>query len=69
MTPVPRQMPLMLDHRPALGRADLLVSAANAEVVRLLSGWRDWPRRHMALVGPSTSRANIPLAFSGLKFP
>ena len=53
MTPVPRQMPLMLDHRPALGRADLLVSAANAEVVRLLSGWRDWPRRHMALVGPA----------------
>ncbi len=53
MNPVPRQMPLMLDHRPALGRADLLVSAANSEAVRLLSGWRDWPRRHMALTGPA----------------
>ena len=53
MNPVPRQMPLMLDHRPALGRADLLVSASNSEAVRLLSGWRDWPRRHMALVGPA----------------
>ena len=53
MNPVPRQMPLMLEHRPALGRADLLVSASNSEAVRLLSGWRDWPRRHMALVGPA----------------
>ncbi len=53
MNPVPRQMLLMLEHRPALGRADLLVSASNSEAVRLLSGWRDWPRRHMALVGPA----------------
>ncbi|MHA1527498.1 MAG: chromosomal replication initiator DnaA [Alphaproteobacteria bacterium] len=50
---VPRQMPLMLDHRPALGRADLLVSASNSDAVRLLSEWRDWPRRHLALVGPA----------------
>ncbi len=53
MNPVPRQMLLMLEHRPALGRADLLVSASNAEAVRLLSGWRDWPLRHMALTGPA----------------
>lgn len=53
MNPVPRQMLLMLEHRPALGRADLLVSASNAEAVRLLSGWRDWPHRHMALTGPA----------------
>ena len=52
MNPVPRQMPLRLDHRPALGRADLLVSASNSEAVRLLSGWPDWPGRHLALVGP-----------------
>jgi chromosomal replication initiation ATPase DnaA len=54
-TPVhpPRQMPLMLDHRPALGKADFLISASNADAVGLLSGWRDWPRRHMALTGPA----------------
>ena len=53
MTSVPRQLPLMLDHRAALGRADLLVSASNSDAVRLLSGWRDWPGRHLALVGPA----------------
>ncbi|HUS54547.1 MAG TPA: DnaA/Hda family protein [Thermohalobaculum sp.] len=53
MTAAPRQMSLMLEHRPALGRAEFLVSASNADAVRLLSGWRDWPRRHMALTGPA----------------
>ncbi len=53
MTPVPRQMPLRLAHRPALGRADLLVSASNSQALRLLSGWRDWPGRHLALTGPA----------------
>ena len=61
MTPVPRdmprqmsrQIPLALDHRPALGRADFLISTSNAEAVRQLAGWRDWPRRHMALTGPA----------------
>jgi chromosomal replication initiation ATPase DnaA len=46
-------MALTLDHRPALGKADFLVSASNADAARLLSGWRDWPRRHMALTGPA----------------
>jgi chromosomal replication initiation ATPase DnaA len=46
-------MPLLLDHRPALGKADFLVSASNIEAVGLMSGWRDWPRRHMALIGPA----------------
>jgi chromosomal replication initiation ATPase DnaA len=49
----PCQMPLMLDHRPALRKADFLVSASNANAVRLMSGWRDWPRRHLALIGPA----------------
>jgi len=57
VNPVPpqiaRQIPLSLDHRPALGKADFLVSASNSDAVRLLSGWRDWPRRHMALTGPA----------------
>jgi chromosomal replication initiation ATPase DnaA len=46
-------MPLKLDHRPALGKADFLVSTSNADAVRLMSGWRDWPRRHLALTGPA----------------
>lgn len=49
----PRQIPLELDHRPALGKADFLVSASNADAVRLLTDWRSWPRRHMALTGPA----------------
>ena len=71
MNPVPRQMLLMLEHRPALGRADLLVSASNAEAVRLLSGWRDWPLRHMALTGPAragkTHLAHVWMQESGAK--
>jgi len=47
-----RQLPLMLDHRPALGRADFLVSTSNAQAVRLMSDWRGWPGRRMALTGP-----------------
>ena len=50
---ISRQIPLTLDHRPALGKADFLVSASNSDAVRLLSGWRDWPRRHLALTGPA----------------
>ena len=49
------QIPFDLDQRPALGKADYLVSGSNGEAVRLLSGWRDWPGRHMALVGPARS--------------
>ena len=49
----PRQMPLMLEHRPALGKAEFLISASNADAVRQLSCWRDWPRRHLALTGPA----------------
>jgi chromosomal replication initiation ATPase DnaA len=48
-----QQIPLDLDPRPALGKADYLVSSSNSEAVRLLSGWRDWPNRHMALAGPA----------------
>ena len=53
MTAETRQLPLLLGHRPALGRDDFLVSASNADAVRLVSGWRDWPGRRLALVGPA----------------
>ncbi len=53
MKPGPHQLPLMLEHRPALGKADFLISASNIEAVRQLSEWRNWPRPHMALTGPA----------------
>jgi len=55
MTAAPRQLPLSLEFRPALGRSDFLVSPANAEAVRQLSDWPGWPGRRMALVGPARS--------------
>lgn len=53
MTAEPRQLPLVLEHRPALGRDDFLVSACNAEAVRQITAWRDWPGRRLALYGPA----------------
>lgn len=52
MSSPPRQIPLALEHRPALGRSDFLVSGSNADAVRLISAWRDWPGRRFALSGP-----------------
>jgi chromosomal replication initiation ATPase DnaA len=46
-----RQLPLRLEHRPALGRADFLVSVSNVDAVRLVTAWRGWPGRRLALVG------------------
>jgi chromosomal replication initiation ATPase DnaA len=48
-------MPLVLEHRPALGRNDFLVSGSNAEAVAMLADWQKWPRRHLALTGPARS--------------
>ncbi len=48
----PRQLPLALEHRPALGRSDFLVSGSNADAVRMISAWRGWPGRRLALSGP-----------------
>jgi len=55
MTAVPRQIPLALDHRPALGRAAFLVSGSNAAAVAALDDWRGWPGRRLALTGPARS--------------
>ncbi len=55
MTAETRQLPLLLGHRPALGRNDFLVSVSNADAVRLVEGWRAWPGHRMALVGPARS--------------
>ena len=55
MSVVPKQLPLALAHRPALGRSAFMVSPSNAAAVAAIDGWRDWPGRRMALVGPARS--------------
>ncbi|MFZ5609041.1 MAG: HdaA/DnaA family protein [Pseudomonadota bacterium] len=46
------QLVLPLPHRPALGREDFLVSAANQNAVAWVDRWPDWPNRCLALHGP-----------------
>jgi chromosomal replication initiation ATPase DnaA len=46
------QIPLSLPHSTALGRADFIVGAANAEALALIDRWPDWPSRTVLLAGP-----------------
>lgn len=46
------QLPLDLRSAPALGRADLVVGAANEDAVRRLQAWAEWPGSALTLVGP-----------------
>lgn len=50
-----RQLVLDLPSRPARGRAEFFVSAANAEALAAIDGWRDWRGGRLALVGPAGS--------------
>ena len=52
MTAEPRQLPLALEHRPALGRDSFMVSPGNAATVARVLDWRGWPGGRLALVGP-----------------
>ncbi len=47
------QLPLDLKNAPALGRADFVVGASNAETVAHVEGWRTWLAGAAALVGPA----------------
>ena len=47
------QLTLDLEHRPALGRVDFMVSEANARAVGILDNWPGWPAGRMALIGPA----------------
>lgn len=47
-----QQLPLPLEHRPALGREDFLVSSHNAEAVAWIDRWPDWPTVAVILYGP-----------------
>lgn len=51
----PRQIPLALEHKPALSRDDLVVTAANAEAVSMIDRWPDWPSSVVVLAGPAGS--------------
>ena len=51
----PRQMPLGLPHRAALGRADFIVGRANHEAIDIIDRWPSWPERGVLLVGPAGS--------------
>ncbi len=43
---------LVFPRRRAMGRADFIETPANAEAVSLVTQWRRWPDRRLALVGP-----------------
>ena len=47
-----RQLPLEFGHATGFSRDDLVVSKANAEAVRLIERWPDWPTPAVVLVGP-----------------
>jgi chromosomal replication initiation ATPase DnaA len=48
----PSQLPFDLPYRPALGRADFLVSECNAAALGWIERWPDWPTRVLVLHGP-----------------
>ena len=49
------QLAIDLPHRPALGRADFLVSACNLTALGWLERWPDWPGPALVLYGPAGS--------------
>ncbi len=49
------QIPLPLDHRPAIGRDAFLVSDSNALAVAWIDRWPEWPQPLLVLVGPPGS--------------
>lgn len=55
MTASPRQLALDLPHRPALDRADFLVTPANELAVAWIDRWPEWPHTALVLHGPAGS--------------
>jgi chromosomal replication initiation ATPase DnaA len=53
--PLPSQLPLPLDSKPALGRGDFIVAPANAEAVAFIDSFPRWPAPAGALYGPPGS--------------
>jgi chromosomal replication initiation ATPase DnaA len=48
-----RQLAIDLPVRPALGRADFLVSDCNRAALTRIERWPDWPARRLVLYGPN----------------
>ncbi|WP_245835501.1 HdaA/DnaA family protein [Thalassospira mesophila] len=56
MEPVmPQQLPLALEMRPALARADFMVTNCNREAVAWIDRWPAWPVPALCLYGPAGS--------------
>ncbi len=49
------QLALDFDHRPSLGGEDFLIAPPNAEAVRWLDAWPDWPGPALVIFGPGGS--------------
>lgn len=49
------QLPLELDHRPALAREDFLIAPSNELAVAWIDRWPDWPAPVLAVYGPAGS--------------
>lgn len=61
------QLILSLPVKPALGRDDYFVSAANALAVSAVENWRDWPQEKMVLVGPEgAGKTHLAYVWAGL---
>ena len=48
----PRQLALALAHDESFAREDFLAGGSNADALKLIERWPDWPDRVLALVGP-----------------
>jgi chromosomal replication initiation ATPase DnaA len=51
LTAAPRQLALALSHDESFARDDFLAGASNADALKLIERWPDWPDRALALVG------------------
>lgn len=49
------QLTFALPAKPALGRADFLISPSNTTAVAQIEAWRAWPQGKLALIGPPGS--------------
>jgi len=61
------QLSFDLPAKPALGRDDFFVSPSNATAVAMVEGWRNWPARKLALIGPEgAGKTHLAHVWAGL---
>jgi DnaA regulatory inactivator Hda len=65
----PGQLALDFDHRPSLSGEDFLVAPCNADAIKWIDAWPDWPAPGLVVHGPSgsgkTHLANVFLSKTG----